>query len=341
MTPAWLALTALFFPTSAPASAIDLHLHLPMIESQVKVADLEKTDVRLVVAVAYAPSVLSQLRGGYARAVLGQFDQVERWAARDPRVSIVRSPDEAEAVLKSKEWRLGVILAAEGDGGADTPEKLERLWARGLRMLTIAHFSDSRWGGAASVRYWPWPTCRPGGKPDERRNPKGLSEAGRGLVDWSVGKGLLLDLTHASDKTVLDVASGHPKLPLLFTHEASRELTPCERAISPELLREVRRSRGMVGLTLSANYVGRGLAALRKQAEALAREAGPDALALGSDFNGYIGLIPGIPDPSGYGLALKEMRAAGIPAERSAEAFVDLWRRTEALSASGRKTRGP
>jgi microsomal dipeptidase-like Zn-dependent dipeptidase len=309
-------------------SAIDLHLHLPMIEEQVRLPDLEAADMRLVVVPLYATPVLSQLRGGYARALLRQIAQVERWAAKDPRVAVVRTPDEAEAVLASKEWRLGLILAVEGAGGADTPERLDRLWDRGVRMLTIAHFTDTRWGGAASVRYWPFASCVPGGKPDARRNARGLTAEGEKLAGYAVEKGLILDLTHSSDKTVTDLARRHPELPLMFSHQAARELTPCERTISPELLREVKRSGGMVGLALAANYAGADRASLMRHAAVLARETGPQAVAIGSDFNGVIGLIDGVPGPSAYGLVLKELAAAGIPATAGAESFVRFWRRT-------------
>ena len=336
MLRSWPALAAaawLLAPAPAMASAIDLHLHLPMIEDQVKLEDLKAADMRLVVVPLYATPVLSQLRGGYARSLLRQVAQVERWAAKDPRVALVRTPDEAEAVLKSKEWRLGVVLAVEGAGGADTPERLDRLWDRGVRLLTVAHFVDTRWGGAAAGRYWPFPTCVPGGKDAVRLNPKGLSKEGEGLVGYAVKKGLMLDLTHASDRTALDLASRHPKLPILFTHQAARELTPCERTIPPELLREVKRSGGMVGLALAANYAGADRASLMKHAALLAREAGPEAVALGSDFNGVIGLIDGVPGPSAYGSVLKELSAAGIPADGGAEAFVRFWRRTLAAGA--------
>ncbi|MBI5247745.1 MAG: membrane dipeptidase [Elusimicrobia bacterium] len=333
----------LLSPAPAFASAIDLHLHLPMIEKQVNLKDLEAADVRLIVAVAYAPPVLSQLlRGGYANEVLRQFAKIRRWAARDPRVVIVRTPDEAEAVLKSKEWRLGVILAAEGAGGADTIPRLETLWNAGLRMLTIAHFKSTSWGGAAAVRYWPWASCVPGGKDNGRRSPRGLSGEGEKLADWAVAKGLILDLTHASDKTAFDLARRHPELPLLFSHEAARELTPCERTISPELLREVKRSHGLVGLTLAANYAGGTMESLKAHAAALARDAGAESVTIGSDFNGLIEPIGGAEGPSRYAAVLKEMLSAGIPADRSAEAFVGYWRTTRVVRPAengGTKTR--
>ncbi len=323
-----LAAAWLLAPAPALASAIDLHLHIPMIEEQVRLADLEAAEMRLVVVPLYATPVLSLLRGGYHRTLLREIEGLERWAAEDARVSIVLTPDEAEAVLKAKEWRLGVILAVEGAGGADTPERLDRLWERGVRMLTIAHFVDSAFGGAAVGRYWPMPTCVPGGKAEVRLNPKGLSKAGEALVDHAVAKGLMLDLTHASDKTAFDLAARHPELPLMFSHQAARELTPCERTISPGLLREVKRSGGMVGLALAANYAGGDVGSLMKHAALLARDAGPQAVALGSDFNGVIGLIEGVPGPSAYALVLKELASAGVPATASAEAFVKFWRRT-------------
>lgn len=323
-----LAAATIFVPLFVHASAIDLHLHLPMIESQVKLADLEAADMRLVTAVLYAPPVISHLRGGYARSLLRQIAKVERWAARDPRVLIVRTPEEAEAVLKSKEWRLGIILAAEGSGGADTENKLDRLWERGLRMLTITHFVDSAWGGGAEVRYGPFSDCVPGGKDSGRRSPTGLSARGKSLSDYAVAKGLIIDLTHSSDKAALDMAARHPRLPLLFSHEAARELTPCERTISATLLREVLRSRGMVGITLASNYVGGDMASFRRHAAILAREAGQESVALGSDFNGLIGRVEGAAGPSGYAAAVRALEAEGIPAGVSAEAFVNFWRRT-------------
>ncbi len=347
----------LLAPAPAGASAIDLHVHLRMdvslpgifrghptaeparvsgrkalFSNQVSLRDLEAADVRLVMASLYAPIVVSQLQGGYTKALLGQLAAVEEWAARHPRVSLVRTPDEAEAVLKSKEWRLGVILAAEGGHGVDSAERLDALWDRGLRMVTIAHFSDSPWAGAAAVSYGPLSDCVPGGKDSGRRNTKGLSPLGESLADRAVAKGLILDLTHSSDKAVRDIARRHPGLPLMFSHQAARELTPCERTISPELLREVRRSRGLVGVTFASNYLGPDLAALIRHAAAIAREAGPEAVALGSDYNGFIPRIEGAADSTGYALVLKGLAGARVPAARSAEAFLSFWRRTEAYA---------
>lgn len=348
-----MAAVCFLVPASAGASAIDLHVHLRMdaslpgifrghpteeparvsgrkslFSNQVSLKDLEAADVRLVMAALYAPVVIAQLQGGTHKALLRQIAAVEKWAAQHPRVSIVRTPEEAQEVLDSKQWRLGVILAAEGGYGVDTPARLDHLWDRGLRMLTIAHFVDSPWAGAAAVRYGPFSDCVPGGTDSGRRNPRGLSPRGESLVDHAVAKGLILDLTHSSDKTVRDIANRHPKLPLMFSHQAARELTPCERMISPEQLREVRRSRGMVGVTFAANYLGLDLAALLRHAAVLAREAGTEAIALGSDYNGFAPRIEGAADSAGYALVLRGLTEARIPASGSAEAFVRFWRRT-------------
>ena len=60
MTKVWtLAAAVLFAPSPSRASAIDLHLHLPMIEEQVRLEDLKAADMRLVVVPLYATPVLS------------------------------------------------------------------------------------------------------------------------------------------------------------------------------------------------------------------------------------------------------------------------------------------
>lgn len=345
------AVFLLFCAARVQAAAVDLHAHILMDEAfpgvfsgrpsgapagvksrkgrfrnQVSLKDLEAADVRLVAASLYAPPVFSWLKGGTHKALLKQIAALEAWAAEDPRVRLVRSPDEAEAVLKSKEWGLGVLVAVEGSHGADTEERLEALWDKGMRLLTIAHFEDGPWAGAAKVRYFPRPTCKPG-REDRRRNPKGLLPLGETLAAYAVKKGLLLDLAHSSDKTVSDLAARHPGLPLLFTHEAARELTSCERMVSTEQLKEVKRSRGMVGVTFAAGYVGEDIPALVRHAEVIAREAGPEAVALGSDYNGFISRVEGAADSRGYAPVLQALKDAGIPADGSAEAFVALWRR--------------
>lgn len=351
------AALALLAPTPAAAAAADLHVHLLMDSAlpgifrgepgeapaqvrgrrsrrinQVSLKDLEAANVRLVAAALYAPALLSQLRGGYFKTLLKQVAALEKWAARHPRVALVRTPDEAEAVLKSKEWRLGILVAVEGTHGIGTAERLDALWDRGVRLLTIAHFKDGAWGGAAKVRYFPKSTCVPGGKDDGRRSALGLTPLGEKLVARAARKGLLLDLTHSSDLAVKDVVRRHSGLPLLFSHQAARELTPCERMISPDQLREVRRSRGLVGLTFASGYAGKDIPALVAHAKALAREAGPEAVALGSDYNGFISRVAGAEDSRGYAAVLKALAETGIPADKSAEAFVDYWRRTEAYA---------
>lgn len=348
-----LAALLLLSPSPAAAAAIDLHVHLRMdaslpglfqgyptellspvkertsiFKNQVSLTDMEKANVRLVMSSLYAAPVLSWAQGGHFAALNRQIDILEDWLSQHPQVSLVRTPAEAEAILKSKEWRLGIILAVEGTYGVDTPERLEKLMARGLRMAAVTHFIDGPWAGAAAVRYFPFPDCKPGGKDPGKRNPKGLLPKGRQLADLAVSKGLILDLTHSSDRTVGDVAERFPGLPLMFSHQAAREYTPCERTLSPELLRLVKKTDGLVGLTFVANYTGDKLEDLARHAAALAREAGPQRIALGSDYNGMAPRVEGAATSAGYSVVLEALRKEKVPAHLSAETFVAFWKRT-------------
>jgi membrane dipeptidase len=320
-------------PGEAPVGLDD---RKALFRNQVSLQDLRAANVRIVVAALYAPIVISQLQGGYFKALLRQARAVEDWAGRHKDVRLVRSPDEAEAVLKSKDYGLGIVLAVEGGHGINSVGRLNTLWEKGVRLITIAHFSDSPWAGSAAVRYGPIGNCHPGGK-DPGRNPRGLTLLGERLVDAALERGILIDLTHSSDKTVEDVARLHPDLPILFTHQGAREITPCERMIGAEELRAVKRSRGMVGLTFGSQYIGDKTEDFVRHAQAIARGAGEGALAFGSDYNGFVTRVEGAADSRGYAVLLAALERAGIKSVgSSAEAFVGLWRRSSGPSSRSR-----
>lgn len=329
------------YPTEGPGSA---RKGSELFKNQVSLKDLREADVRLVMATLYAFPVVSQLRGGYLRELKRQARAVRDWAdLQQGGAVLVRTPEEAEAVLKGKNPRLGLILAVEGTHGVLSKADLDSLWDEGVRMLTITHLEDSPWAGAAAVHYFPRGDCKRGSPPNLNRGVLGLTPLGRELLPEAVKKGFLIDLAHASDKTFEEARALLPGLPFIYSHEVERGLTPCERSVSREELEDLKKTGGMVGLMFRAAYAGARLEDLTEQAGALAALAGPENLALGSDFNGFIDRPDALANTDGLVPLLKGFDAAGLGAvRRSAERFVSMWKGYSATS-SGRPAsrRGP
>jgi membrane dipeptidase len=178
--------------------------------------------------------------------------------------------------------RLAVIHAAEGGHHLEgSLEKLERLAARGLRYLTLTHFVHN--GIAQPARLGPFSAFR---------GPPGLTELGRRVVKRCEELGVLVDVSHCSDRSFADVAAIATR-PLLATHTGFRRFHDTERNLSDEQLRLVARTGGVVGvITWSWLLRPRGLVAdVEDLADAVvhgALVAGPEHVGIGTDFDGYV-----------------------------------------------------
>src|SRR6266571_1336037 len=101
--------------------------------------------------------------------------------------------------------------------------------------------------------------------------------------------GVLVDLSHCSDRSFADVAAMATR-PLLATHTGFRRFHDIERNLSDEQLRTVARSGGVVGvITWSWLLRHRGLVAdVEDLADAVvhgALVAGPGHVGIGTDFD--------------------------------------------------------
>jgi microsomal dipeptidase-like Zn-dependent dipeptidase len=177
--------------------------------------------------------------------------------------------------------------------------RVERLRARGVRMLALAHVMDTPLAGSGSGR-------RAGG----------LTGFGREAIAELERVGVIVDLAHAS------VAAIREALPLLhrpfvishtgFTALAGgrsrwRRYSPATRNLPDDVVREVGLAGGTIGITLATDLIGGTsmAAAVRSFAHAV-ELIGPDRVALGSDFDGALRMpfdVTGLPALTGALLA--------------------------------------
>jgi membrane dipeptidase len=235
--------------------------------------------LRVLTACAYTPTLPGfppPFRGASA-----QLDAVEALCSRaSDKLQVAQRRGEVGAALRS--GRIAVLHAAEGGHHLEgSLENLERLAARGLRYLTLTHFVHN--GLAQPARQGPYSMFR---------GPPGLTELGRRVVKKCEELGVLVDVTHCSDRSFADVASIATR-PLLATHTGFRRFFDTERNLSDEQLRVIARSGGVVGIiTWSWLLKRRGLSAdVEEMADAAVHAslvAGPEHVGIGTDFDGYV-----------------------------------------------------
>jgi membrane dipeptidase len=124
------------------------------------------------------------------------------------------------------------------------------------------------------------------------RGPPGLTDLGRRVVKKCEDLGVLIDLSHCSDRSFSDVAA-MTRRPLLATHTGFRRFHDTERNLSDDQLRTIARSGGVAGvITWSWLLRRRGMIAdVEDLADSVvhgALVAGPEHVGIGTDFDGYV-----------------------------------------------------
>jgi microsomal dipeptidase-like Zn-dependent dipeptidase len=296
---------------------------------------LREGDVGVVLSVLYAPfdeMDLTQSYGapplaGYFPDILAQLQMVEDHVAENrDSVAIAHSPSELEALIA--DGRPVLIHAIEGGFqlGRDEPEIREHvqvLAERGVAYVTLAHlFWREIATNAPALPFLPdWLYHLVFPQPDQ-----GLGSLGRAAVQAMVECGVLIDITHMSERSIddtfslLDTLDPGKQVPVIATHMACR-FGKLEYSFSDETITRVSQRGGVLGCIMCEHYITSGLPVRTNNYEdsvkALCEHIDRihsvtesfDHIAIGSDLDGYIKpALPGL-EHMGHMRALQQSLA--------------------------------
>ena len=111
---------------------------------------------------------------------------------------------------------------------------------KGVRYITLCHSSDNDICDSST----------------DRRDPqdKGLSEFGRQVVAECNRLGMIVDISHASDKSVFDILAA-TKAPIIASHSSARAVCDNPRNLTDDQLRALAKNGGVVQICFLAAYV--------------------------------------------------------------------------------------
>lgn len=182
-----------------------------------------------------------------------------------------------------------LLTVEEGGAIEGSLEKLEFLYDRGVRMMTLTWNYENEIGFPAFPDY----EGLLAGKRSffEREQKRGLKPFGFECVEKMNGLGMIVDVSHGSDRLVKDVAACSKK-PFVASHSGANAAYDCPRNLTDEGIRLIAESGGVVGLDFCADFLSADLSAegqktaLLAHARAIVNAGGEDCLAFGSDFDG-------------------------------------------------------
>ena len=236
--------------------------------------------------------------GAVMRAVDAQIDALERTIARRPgELVLCRTAADVEAAERG-----GAIAALLGIEGAHALEgeieNVERFARRGVRYLGLLHFSANEAGYPAFGR----------GRADDR----GLTTFGLELVERCEDVGVIVDLTHVNRRGFFDACRRATK-PMIVSHTGVLGVYEHWRNIDDEQLHAVADAGGCIGVMFCPHFLGGdGLDPVVEHMKHIINIVGEDAVALGSDWDGFIVPTRELADPTGLPKLTEALLRSGL-----------------------------
>jgi microsomal dipeptidase-like Zn-dependent dipeptidase len=224
----------------------------------------------LLMAQRWPPATWTSL----SQRALYEAHKLRAAAARSGgRLVLAESREDLERFLARRAVDRGMtagVLSIEGlqalDGRLDL---VDTLYAAGYRIMGLAHFFDNEVAGSA-----------------HGAAQGGLTPLGRQVVQRIESLGILVDLAHASPRTVDDVLA-IAKRPVLVTHTGVKGTCPGPRNLSDDQIRRIAATGGVIGIGYWDGAVCEiDPASIARAIRYASRIAGIDHVALGSDFDG-------------------------------------------------------
>ncbi|HEY4116309.1 MAG TPA: membrane dipeptidase [Byssovorax sp.] len=293
--------------TEPPLAVVDLHVDVPwqvhykgrdpgLGDGQASLAALEAGHYGAIVFPIYLPD--KPPKGGETTIADADavFATIEKIIAKSPAFLPLLAP-------YAEPGRITTYLSIEGAGpfAADVTA-IDRFIARGLRLVSPCHASNTKLASSATGKH----------------TTEGLTELGRQFVERVYAGGALVDVSHVSDATFTDLVPIAKRwgAPIVATHSNARALANQPRNLTDEQLRIIGETGGVAGINFHAPFVtGESTATLDdvvKQILYMAKIAGKEHVAVGSDFDGGIRPADGLDDASTFPKLARALEAAGM-----------------------------
>ena len=122
---------------------------------------------------------------------------------------------------------------------------------------------------------------------------RGLTEEGKELTKYLIDQGIILDISHLSDRGAEDLMTLTDK-PIIASHSNVRSVCSRPRNLPEGLIRELIRRQGLIGINFFAPFVGENpqVEDLLRHMDVIFSLGGEDVLALGGDLDGCDGVFP-------------------------------------------------
>jgi membrane dipeptidase len=168
------------------------------------------------------------------------LDAMDAMFAKYPGLC-ARALEPRDAYRLEKQGKRAIFIGMEnGYPLGNDPALIDYFYQRGVRYVTLAHTADNDICDSSTDRK----------DPEDR----GLSEWGRQVVRRLNELGVMVDVSHISDRSFYDVLA-LTKAPVIASHSCARALSASPRNLSDEMLLALKKNGGVIQLCILNDYI--------------------------------------------------------------------------------------
>jgi len=157
--------------------------------------------------------------------------------AHPDKIELATTAADIERIVRS--GKISAFLTIEGGHQIDDDLRVLRMYyLLGIRAMTLTHSRNNNWADAST----------------DKPVHNGLTDFGKEVVREMNRLGMLVDVSHVSDKTFYDTLAVTTK-PVIVSHSSMRALSNVPRNVTDEMLRALSRNGGVIGINFGEGFV--------------------------------------------------------------------------------------
>jgi membrane dipeptidase len=138
--------------------------------------------------------------------------------------------------------KIAVLMGLEGGHMLGNDIRMVRIYSDlGVRYMTLSHFYNDEWADSST----------------DKPAHNGLTDYGKQIVSEMNRQGMLVDISHVSDKTFYD-ALAISKAPLIASHSSCRALCNHPRDMSDEMIKALAAKGGVIQINYEKSFIDQG-----------------------------------------------------------------------------------
>ncbi len=172
------------------------------------------------------------------KRALQQIDAVREQVRKHPS-DLMLATTVGDIRAAHQQGKIAALMSVEGGHMIDDDLGVLRPFAGlGVRYMTLTHFLNNNWADSST----------------DKPKHNGLTDLGKDVVREMNRLGMMVDISHVSDKTFYDVLAV-TKAPVIASHSSCRAICNHRRNMNDDMLRAVAKNGGVVMINFEVSFL--------------------------------------------------------------------------------------